>query len=58
MIDTNKENKIKNNKQDEFSIESQMLHHCGVEGQNGSKKADGVAGVCVAGCRVDHGRGS
>ena len=60
------EDKIINNKplfresysKDEFSVESRMLHHCGVEGQNGSKKADGVTGVFVAGCWIDRGRWS
>ena len=64
--DMDKKDKIINNKlslnksctKDEFSVELQMLHHYGVKGQNGSKKANGVAGVCVAGCRVDCGRWS
>ena len=61
MIDTNEtndsdeEDTIKNNKpllseshtKDEYCVESRMLHLCGVEGRNGSKKADGVAGVYV-----------
>ena len=41
---------------DEFSIESQMLHQCSVEGWIGLKKGDGVTGVCVAGRRVHRGR--
>ena len=66
VIDTNKtndkaeEDKIKNNKpllsepytKDEFSVESQMLHHWGFEGRNDSKKAN----VCMAGHRVDRDR--
>ena len=43
---------------DEFSEESWMLHHCSVEGWNGSRKADGVAGVCVASCQVNRSRWS
>ena len=60
--DTDEEDKFKSNKpwssesctEDEFSVESQVLHRCGVEDRNGPKEAHGVAGVCVAGRRVDH----
>ena len=41
---------------DEFSVESWMLHHCGVEGRSSSKKDDSVVRVCVVGRRVDRGR--
>ena len=71
-IDTNKtndmdeEDKIINDEpllsesytNNEFSVESRMLHHCKVEGQNGLKKANNVAGVCVAGRWENCGRWS
>ena len=61
-----KEDKIKNNKlllsklymKNEFSVRAWMLHHSGAEGRNGSKKADGLASVCVTGLGVDSGRWS
>ena len=43
---------------DEFRVESRILHHCGIEVRNGSKKADGEAEVCVAGRWVNRGRWS
>ena len=60
------ENKIKNNNpllsesytKDEFSVESRMLHYCGVEGWIDSKKANGWAGVCEAGHRINCARWS